>query len=81
MHISIAALTQCSLDVVKLGVERPQVLYMNDFWLMRSRIQPLNRTREKLTLAVSYRPISIIKWQMQAQMEGTCHQGRCAPRK
>jgi len=46
---------------------------MNDFWLMRSRIQPLNRTREKLTLAVSYRPISLIKWQMQAQMEGTCH--------
>eukprot|EP00824_Muranothrix_gubernata_P005097 TRINITY_DN16613_c0_g1_i1.p1 TRINITY_DN16613_c0_g1~~TRINITY_DN16613_c0_g1_i1.p1 ORF type:complete len:619 (+),score=121.66 TRINITY_DN16613_c0_g1_i1:19-1875(+) len=41
----------------------------NEFWSFREHLIPLNETVTELTLAMSYSTISLLKWQMMAQME------------
>ncbi|KYQ88563.1 hypothetical protein DLAC_11294 [Tieghemostelium lacteum] len=44
-------------------------VYMNDFWVFKEHLIPLNETVEELTLQMSFYPMSMFKWQIQLQME------------
>lgn len=45
------------------------VLYVEEFWLMRSDYVPVNKTVDSLNLTVSFDNIGFIKWQMQQALE------------
>lgn len=45
------------------------MVFVNEFWLFREHLSPLNDTVKDLTLGLSYNPISMMKWQMFSQME------------
>eukprot|EP00027_Filamoeba_sp_ATCC50430_P001525 CAMPEP_0168551144 /NCGR_PEP_ID=MMETSP0413-20121227/6013_1 /TAXON_ID=136452 /ORGANISM="Filamoeba nolandi, Strain NC-AS-23-1" /LENGTH=487 /DNA_ID=CAMNT_0008581645 /DNA_START=119 /DNA_END=1579 /DNA_ORIENTATION=+ len=45
------------------------VIFFNEFWLFREHLFPVNDTVKELTLTMSYNTISMMKWQMFAQME------------
>ncbi|XP_033115819.1 cleft lip and palate transmembrane protein 1 homolog [Anneissia japonica] len=42
------------------------VIYINDYWNMMSDYQPINETTPKLTLVVTFYPLSLLKWQFYA---------------
>jgi hypothetical protein len=45
------------------------VLMLNEFWLMREHLSPINDTVHALNLSMEYSPLSMFKWQMYVQME------------
>lgn len=50
------------------GVYHP-VLYINEFWILKDYLIPVNQTTSFLPLNVSYNTYSMWKWQFQCQME------------
>ncbi|XP_071962542.1 putative lipid scramblase CLPTM1 [Antedon mediterranea] len=42
------------------------VVYINDYWNMMSDYQPINETTPKLTLSLTFYPLSLMKWQFYA---------------
>eukprot|EP00163_Fabomonas_tropica_P004465 TRINITY_DN1393_c0_g1_i2.p1 TRINITY_DN1393_c0_g1~~TRINITY_DN1393_c0_g1_i2.p1 ORF type:complete len:366 (+),score=107.18 TRINITY_DN1393_c0_g1_i2:1123-2220(+) len=42
--------------------------YVNEFWLMREHLFPVNETLTHLSINATYAPISLFKWQMFSQM-------------
>eukprot|EP00455_Lapot_gusevi_P053598 TRINITY_DN839_c0_g1_i1.p1 TRINITY_DN839_c0_g1~~TRINITY_DN839_c0_g1_i1.p1 ORF type:complete len:643 (+),score=203.02 TRINITY_DN839_c0_g1_i1:51-1979(+) len=45
------------------------VIYVDYFWFLSERMFVINDTVSELPLELSYSPISMMKWQLQAQME------------
>ena len=44
-------------------------LYVNDFWLFRDRINPINRTLSTLPLSLEFYTLSMTKWSIYQQMQ------------
>ncbi|KAL3320641.1 Cleft lip and palate transmembrane protein 1 like protein [Cichlidogyrus casuarinus] len=42
------------------------IVYLNDYWNLNEDYYPINQTTKELTLAVTFAPMSLIKWQMYA---------------
>mmetsp|Transcript_28550 Transcript_28550/g.69605 ORF Transcript_28550/g.69605 Transcript_28550/m.69605 type:complete len:716 (-) Transcript_28550:127-2274(-) len=45
------------------------IVYFDKFWSLQSQRIPINASVKTLDLELKYRPISLLKWQMQNQME------------
>ncbi|KAF9581550.1 hypothetical protein BGW38_001392 [Lunasporangiospora selenospora] len=46
-------------------------VYVNDFWILRDQMYPINNTLNELPLHISYYPISYMKLQLYASMDVT----------
>jgi len=44
-------------------------LFINEFWLFREHLYPINETTPKLPLHMEYNTLSLWKWQMMVQMQ------------
>lgn len=44
-------------------------LYVNEFWLFREHLYPINETTPELPLHLEYNTLSLWKWQMMVQMQ------------
>jgi hypothetical protein len=45
------------------------VIFVNEFWIMREHLSPINDTVKFLPLEMTYEPISLLKWSMLLQIE------------
>lgn len=45
------------------------MLYIDEFWLMKEHLSPINETVTELSVMMQYSPIAMWKWQIQVQME------------
>jgi len=45
------------------------VLFLNEFWLLKEHLIPINNTVKTLPLYISYNTISLMKWQIFLQIE------------
>lgn len=43
------------------------VVYVNDFWVLREQLYPVNETVKSVPLQMTYAPQSLFKWQMMVQ--------------
>eukprot|EP01112_Ceratiomyxa_fruticulosa_P002903 TRINITY_DN1326_c0_g2_i6.p1 TRINITY_DN1326_c0_g2~~TRINITY_DN1326_c0_g2_i6.p1 ORF type:complete len:589 (+),score=121.76 TRINITY_DN1326_c0_g2_i6:219-1985(+) len=45
------------------------IIYFDEFWTLKEYLIPINETVTTLPLRMTYAPLSLIKWQLQLQME------------
>jgi hypothetical protein len=44
-------------------------LFINEFWIFREHLYPINETTPELPLRLEYSTLSMWKWQMMVQMQ------------
>ncbi len=47
------------------------IVWMDEFWLLRDKLMPLNDTIEELPLQLSIQPYNAYYWQLLTQVCGT----------
>nr|CAG8471494.1 6829_t:CDS:10 [Entrophospora candida] len=56
------------LDPIKPSQYLP-ILFINDFWILKDHLSPINETVKTLPLTIKYYPISFFKFQVYVQMD------------
>eukprot|EP00871_Galdieria_phlegrea_P002625 jgi/Galph1/3363/GphlegSOOS_G2036.1 len=59
------------LILIKNGTEYLPVFDFEEFWLLSSNLVPLNETVKEVSLDISFRPLSLMKWSTFVQLDSS----------